>query len=484
MSLMLKFRALKVIIGCVLLFFGLSIYLSNFYDFDILFVWWLILFSLLPLVFLSFNIDYIYIRIICVLTLVTQSISAPVFYIYKDDFYWDKPFTFNFSGAYEIFLKVFLFNFYLVLFSYLFRMFFKYSGSNKNYRITDWNNGAASRILFSNLRLPVNNNLSGIGLIFFLLLLIPINFWMFSQGIGVVGVQPSPLPFKLVGILFYFTKYIAPLLIFSLFYSSKRGLILVVFLMIYSFVLGLSSLSRFSFLIVLLPVIFVGLCERRSILLFVCGIIISFGFFFITYTRDFVYIISDGVVSGNFEDGLWIIVSNSISSLFSGNIDIKYFLIIPLDIINRVESFQNLVMAQFYDIYMLTTPLAIIANSFSINFFQIDPDLHHIQWQGNILPSGFFNGGGLLSNAVILGGANLAWILIYAFVVNFILFSFEILAFRLTFKYKSPRSIGVLLTAFFSFCYFAAGAGNNFILSMYAVVFLLSALPPFFSFNK
>lgn len=121
MNLSIKLRTFIAIGSAILLFIILSITLSHFDDIDILFVWWLALFSLLPIVFLTLRIKYVCIKTISLLTLATQSISSPAFYIYKDDFYWDKPFEFNLIGAYEIFLKVFLFNFFLVIFAFLYK---------------------------------------------------------------------------------------------------------------------------------------------------------------------------------------------------------------------------------------------------------------------------------------------------------------------------------------------------------------------------
>lgn len=481
MNLKLKYGSLTLVVVGSLFFLSFSIFLLNFENIEILYVWWLILLAFLPLFVLSLRIDLIYVKVISGFTLVVLSVSTPFFYIYQEDFVWDKPFGFNLNDAIPIIFNIFFFLFFFILFSKFFSgkiVSLKRAAERSEKLSAKKTDGYIFLRQSFNSRAPIKRYGPEVLVLIFLLFLIPLNFWMFSQGIGIVGIQPPPLPYRLAGILHYFTKYIAPLILFYFYFLSRSSLITTLLLVAYAFALGISSLSRFSFLFVMLPVVYIAISSKKIVPLLISGILIFVGFFFITYTRNFVYVISDNLVGGNFVDGLFEIIYISANSLFSDEFKIEALLNIPLDMINRVESFQNLVMAQSYDIYRVTTPLKLIANSFSIHFFGIDPDLHHLEWQGNILPLGFFNGGGLLSNVVILGGAGLAWVFIYSFVITIILFSFEFFSFHLIHQYKFSTSISWLITIFFTFIFFMAGSGTNFIVLMYALVLIFGLLPP------
>ena len=87
---------------------------------------------------------------------------------------------------------------------------------------------------------------------------------MFQNGISIVGVEPPRLPFKLSGILHYFTKYVVPLTLGYLYYRSPRNLPTALLLLGYGLLLGLTSVSRSALVLVLLPVLGLAWIDRRK----------------------------------------------------------------------------------------------------------------------------------------------------------------------------------------------------------------------------
>jgi hypothetical protein len=443
-----------------------SLGLASIDEIDAMLAWWMAIVLLLPPLILAFKTRSVALITICSVTFATQFLTLPLFYLNKKEFAWGhvKPFEFTALEAFPMLGKVSLFLFVLIIFFTLF-----------------------NKILF-NGRVPRKyqpihsglNNKSDLYVFLIILLiagLVPLNLWMFSQGISLVGIEPPRLPYRLSGILHYFTKYFSVLVLVYLYYKTKRGWLPMLLLLAYAWLLGLSSVSRSSLMFVLLPVLYMAYLDRRRLMFVVTVFGTLIGFVYVSSARRFVYAISNGKSEMNPDAEMGSIIY-SITTATEGKIfDPIYIFRIFVGIFSRIEGFFNLVMSQYYDSYKVSGPLDIIISMVWLEFSSVDVDLHHLQWQGNVLPEGYFNGGSLLSGAVILGNAGFLWTVLYALVAATSLFILEKSVNRLSNRYKTPYIINTSVTGFLSLLYILGRGGHVTYVYPLLFIFIISWLP-------
>lgn len=406
----------------------IAILLIIFYKFIITLAFFSAIVLLLPPLIWSIKTRFVTLISICSIAFLTQIITLPFFYLNADDFLWGniKPFRFSVYEAISILINVTIFLLSLIIFfKYLYKFTF-FGGSvilEKN----------KIKTVFRNLNLKYlsdnsNSKNTHIYITLFILLimfLVPLNLWMFSQGVSIVGVQPPQLPYHLSGVLHYFTKFLIPLTLAYLYSKTRRNLFTMVILVLYGLLLGLTSISRSSLMFILLPILYFSLYDlRKWQFIFVCFFSLI-AFAMVTEIRNYVYILNGSVIAGNFSNSLFIILLEMVTDPKSKIFEITSIFKVIITIFNRIDGFDNLVMSEYYDIYKVNSPIDLILGQVWHGFSTVDLDLHHIQWQGNILPDGFVNGGGLFSNIVILGNASLWWIILCALMVSAILIFLE-----------------------------------------------------------
>ena len=106
----------------------------------------------------------------------------------------------------------------------------------------------------------------------------------------------------------------------------------------------------------------------------------------------------------------------------------------------------------------------------------IDLDLHHLQWQGNILPEGFVNGGALLSSVLIASNSNLLWIGIMAMLTAVILLQIEKAVRRLANVYEISVASGNFAIILISIIFFIS-AGSTLFVFIFSALLLTRILP-------
>ncbi len=141
-------------------------------------------------------------------------------------------------------------------------------------------------------------------------------------------------------------------------------------------------------------------------------------------------------------------------------------------------------MSQFYDPYAAIGPWGMFLGMIWQGFTEIDLDLHHLQWQGNVLPVGFVNGGGLLSTVVIIGNANLLWILAIALLAACILIILEKSVNRAVVRYGLSDLVALQIIGLISIFFFISGGGGRTFVYPWLLLIVASWLPPLYSFNK
>jgi hypothetical protein len=479
---------IRILIGSALITFPSLVLVINS-EIEALFAWLIAIALLLPPLLWALKTPYVALKTICLLAFITQIITLPFFYIARDEVTLPKNFSFTAEEAWRILSSVMIFLFCLIGFFKLF------------YRLRLFHGLAKPESDRFQLHIPqatlrqypskhVNSTVSGRKRHIYSLLVVvvivvvsPLNLWMYSQGIGLAGVSPPKLPFKLAGILHYFTAYFVPILLGFLYLNSKRGFLLSMVLICYALLSGLTSLSRKNFLLLSLPIIGLAWIERRRLLLVVAGLISIAGYSVVTFARGFVYTVLGGISMADTSNTILSVVVNILTyqdKLF----DVDTLLQTFYHVFNRIEGFENLVRSKSYDLYAVCKPIDLILRLIWRDLAPIDVDLHHLQWQGFVLIEGFNNGGALLSNVVILANANLLWIIASALLVAGILVALEKSTYRMISLYRLPDWIAFILIGYMSIVFFIEAGGSVVFVAPFLFILVASWLPPIYRFEK
>ena len=453
-------------------------------EFETVLAWWSSILLLLPPLLVAFQTPYVSLRTVCGISFLTQFITLPFFFLYKDDFVWGhvKPFHFTASEAFPILTKVSLFLCVLVIcFKFFYPILFFGGSSLKYNKAISLNNITQDRSKISSFFEAKKNRhklLFSLLLILLLLLLVPLCLWSYSQGIGLTGVQSASLPYRLSGIIFYLTKYITPAILVYFYSKTNRGWPLMLLILAYSLVLGLTSVSKASVLFLVLPVLILALLDKRIFMFGVAFIGMLVGISFSSLARTYVYIVTDGKTGADTSNSIIKLIVNIITVPDSPVFKFDFFPRIIISILSRVESFENLVLAQYYDPDAVIGAWGFILRMIGLGGADFDIDSHMMQWQGNLLPEGFVNTGALLSNAVIVGNAGLWWVIVSAMATSVCLIILEKSSDRLACKFTQYAAFNVPVIFFLTAIFFSSSGASSVIFCYPFLLILLSSFLP------
>ena len=453
-------------------------------EFHAMLAWWIAIGLLLPPLLWSYKTPYVALKTLCNISFITQFFTVPFFYLNRDNYPWGnvKPFYFTAWEVFPILSKVSLFLFALVLFFQWLYPISLFGGSLNKFANSNLQAAASINRFDKYSVFDVKHNKNPKRFTLYIIVLIAvltqINLWSYSQGVGLTGVEPPNLPYRLSGILFYLIKYISPLILAYLFFKSKRGWILMLLLMAYGWVLGLCSVSKGGVMIVMLPVIALAWIDKRKIMLTVAIIGTMIGVSLADNARVYVHIVTAGKSGFDSSNNIFTLIVKVFTDPDTKLWDLEFFPLLFNGILSRIEGFSNLVMAQYYDPDAVIGAWGFVLRMIWQDLAKFDMDLHSIQWQGYVLPEGFYNGGALLSNAVIIGNAGMLWVVLSAIVTAIILIIIEKRSNRLTEKYGKRELLSAPIIFFMSFIFFNDAGGSTLFLLFFFLLFFASLMPP------
>ena len=126
-------------------------------------------------------------------------------------------------------------------------------------------------------------------MILFTILMSILSIWMYSKGIGVLGLKVVVLPFHLTGILVNFRRYIASLIIVYFFFKCKPKSLGYIILLIYGVIMSVSGCSKSIAAISFFPLIFYYFIEKQYGKSIIALILYAFIYNFVTISRTFIY---------------------------------------------------------------------------------------------------------------------------------------------------------------------------------------------------
>jgi hypothetical protein len=348
---------------------------------------------------------------VIILLLLSQILLLPNFILEKDLFKLDqgaltvKSFNFSTSSFLNLYSQFFLFLYFFMFFCHYFLIFFFTKFFVKKSII-----GSDSNILLINSK-------GGLLYTFLLLVFVSIcsflNIWMFNNSIGLTGVESSPLPYHLSGILLYFTKFIVPIIVAFLFFRSYKNIFIYLVLFLYGAILGISQISKLSAVNILGILILFSIFQKRKYLTAVLLFGTQFVILVISSIRAYIYVLDGKKITASVDEGIIL----KLQTLLMDN-DAKFNFLDFLSNFGRIESPHNLVLAFQFDTNQIGGSFEILKRYLFLgNGYDIDA--YHIALIGTTLPEGFAHGVGSFSTFFSIFIDNPFYIVFLCLIVSF-----------------------------------------------------------------
>lgn len=436
----------------------------SFGEWEISVAWVLLFSSLVPALIMTHFSGFISVKILVWIALLTQATSMPMFYFQPDSYAFQLHRPYDFSGMSSgiVFLSLGKFLLIFVCISLFFEWLIKPFVDNYLRRFSI--SKIASQVEIN--KRP--HKLNFILILLIICLILPLNNWMFYYGIGLTGISPPQLPYKLSGLLTYLSKFVIPLIISFLYIRTKRKSFALVFIMgVYSLLLGISTVSRSAALLVILAPWVYAFLDRRWLLFGFTTILASLSLGMTTLSREIVYLPS--VFESQADTSLGLIeVTLQVFANFQWK---QVFLAIP-SIIDRLENFQILWLSTQFDPEAVGGAISLWPKIIDWSLADIDHNAVHIEFLGYTVPAGFYVAMGSIYSYALAASNNSFFILcLFSFTTAFLLIFQEILIILCARKYNIKNSIVYIITFLASISYIV-GPGNR--LFNFSLIFLIS----------
>lgn len=312
---------------------------------------------------------------------------------------------------------------------------------------------------------------------FFLLIfiLIIIRFFMFNLDIGLTGLLPTQLPFKMTGILVRTINNVVPLILgYYLFKCKSRLKIILIF--IFSIFNGMLASSKGVFLMPIIGLFFsiiynyqIKRINAKKLFTSILSLLII-----TTFSLSLVISFKGNLVKGNnsgeiektnINNALNVVIEN----LQEKNISELYFFTKNM-IVNRFDGIDNIAISSVYDPSQVKGGDGISRLSKLVNtkFFKDDVFDHHVQWIGNgNYPFGFYLGGALGSDFMILINENIFIFIMFAILLSLYAFILELFFGIQKIKDNNIRKILLTIISFI----FIAELNSNLSIITFLIIF-------------
>ncbi|MBI5890594.1 MAG: hypothetical protein HZB47_07940 [Nitrosomonadales bacterium] len=429
----------------------------------------LVLLSFLPVYLVAKWVNSFVLKALIGIALVTQTISVPLFVIHRDAYAstgWNavKDFTFTFGEFVPMYTELAFFLIVVVSCVALFINVFKFPKLRLD-------QSAASPVLK-----PATTT-KGIGYYLFLLILAlilmtPLNLWMFSNGISLTGVEPPRLPFRLSGILHYLTSLVVPVVLAAIYAKTSRSYSPAIFLMLYAFVLGATQVSKGALLLVMLPILYFAVVDRRYVLLSLSAAFTLVAVQLVILLRNVVYVVTAGKSGADSEGGLMMTLDKMVNEGFDNFSITDTFLLI----VDRIEGAQQIILASKFNADAIGGVTAAF-QWFNFNPWNVfDANTYHMELIGITLPEGFVaGGGGLLSKALLVTQSEPLFIAAFAINVAAYILIGEWIARSICIKYAVPTYYYIVGGVYVLFFY--VGSGTLVFLAVLSFLIFIVLMP-------
>lgn len=127
-------------------------------------------------------------------------------------------------------------------------------------------------------------------LIAFTILMSILSLWMYNNQIGMIGLNQKPLPYHLSGLLFYFRRYIASLIVLYLYLRCNSKSIALIVVILYTFVIGITGSSKTMGTLIFIPIALFSIIEKDYLKCAISIIIYAIYFELVVLSRRIIFI--------------------------------------------------------------------------------------------------------------------------------------------------------------------------------------------------
>lgn len=283
-----------------------------------------------------------------------------------------------------------------------------------------------------------------------ILVFVAINWWMFTNSIGITGINPPELPFKLSGILYYTARFVLPIILMYLMTKFRPTSIELLLLVAYGCFASLTSVSKTTLFLLFMPALIIMFLHKRFILLGFGLVLLAIFYSVVGVARNFVYLVEGGISVRNIDFSLIEVLSNSIldytaEDLFSG----------PLAIIERIGGGQDVVLAAQYDSNLVAGPIAEFVRLYIFDFWGLASTAQGLMYDYTPDVVGYATGdGGFFAHMLLAGSGSIVMMLVVALYQG-VLLAIANLTYMRMLKCRVPRELVLLYAIFFCIFFFA-----------------------------
>jgi len=355
--------------------------------------WWLMMICFLPALIGVHRSSFLSIKIVVWTAFAAQAATMPHFYLVPEryTFQWHRPFGFTGLESFQVFYKLgfFLFVFALIA-KVLENVINQWSRRSFAFPLDARQLVGQSQCAPGWKQVGRKTSFINIGFICLVMLLVlPLNNWMFEMGVGLTGVKPPELPFRLSGLLTYFAKFFVPVLLAVLYIHTRRkSFFLVSILGVYSVLIGVATASRSAALIVVMAPLIFAWIDRRLMLFFVAFVFAVISFSATTNSRELIFFVDSAFVSGG--DVSLGLIGTALNALAA--VELSNVLNSIPSFFGRIAGFREQFLASQVNPDALGGGWAIWIKSIHWSLIDLGHDAMHLEVLGYTVPEGFYMG--------------------------------------------------------------------------------------------
>lgn len=286
------------------------------------------------------------------LSFIATAITPAFFFMNKNDYSFSgfnaiKDFNFDIYEFLNIYLYVIFMLLLILIFTISLNKIFIKQISTKIQRKNNLGYESHGKYLLirqeKEIRKKINNKIYTLYIVLFVMgVLVPLNMFMYVNGIGISTVVPEARSFKIVGILFYFRNYFVPVIITYLYFKSNRKTGITILLLLYAAFVGALSLSKGNITLICLPVVLFAFLDRKIARLTISAFYFLLLFGIVAWARQFVFLTD----AGSFEM-IYLIYDSFSIDIFSDSLDI---VAVVGEFANRLYGASVLVLAHKFNL--------------------------------------------------------------------------------------------------------------------------------------
>lgn len=276
-----------------------------------------------------------------------------------------------------------------------------------------------------------------------------VNWWMFTNSIGITGINPPELPFKLSGISFFTARFVLPIILVYLMTKFRPTLIELSLLVAYACFASLTSVSKAALVILFMPALIVLFVQKRFFILGVALVLLAFFYPVVGVARNFVYLVEGGFAVRNIDFSLIDVLLNSlldhtVEGLFLG----------PLAVIERIGGGQDVVLAAQYDNNLVAGPITEFIRLYIFDFWDLSSTAQGLMYDYTPNVVGFATGdGGFFAHMLLAGGHSVIMMLLVSLYQGVLLVIANSTYMRML-RCSVPSEVALLYAIFFCILFF------------------------------